>query len=108
MIAFCSSLDIELLDVDLFFNVLSSNGRRSVDLETFVVGCIKLRGLAKSMDLIELICMHKNLQVKQDRLTSFCEKQFDQLRLLLTKNEALEEHAFECDPQAERDRLSKM
>jgi len=31
--------------------VLSGRGKRLVDLDTFIVGCIKLRGAAKSMDI---------------------------------------------------------
>eukprot|EP00929_Paragymnodinium_shiwhaense_P101787 TRINITY_DN6497_c0_g1_i1.p1 TRINITY_DN6497_c0_g1~~TRINITY_DN6497_c0_g1_i1.p1 ORF type:complete len:775 (-),score=128.36 TRINITY_DN6497_c0_g1_i1:227-2551(-) len=54
-IAFASTLNIELTDLKQFFAGLSNNGARAVDLETFVVGCIRMRGPAKSIDLLELI-----------------------------------------------------
>lgn len=59
MHAFASSLDIDITDAKQFFQVLSDRGTRSVDIETFVVGCIKLKGAAKSSDLMELSYNHK-------------------------------------------------
>jgi hypothetical protein len=45
--------------------VISEGGRRSVDLETFVVGCIKLKGAAKSADLMDLIYKSKKAYAEQ-------------------------------------------
>merc|ERR1712050_69807 len=59
MVAFASSLEIEVVDVAQFFNIISGNGKYPVDVETFVVGCIKLKGLAKSIDLLGLIHLQK-------------------------------------------------
>merc|ERR1719453_880665 len=44
MHAFANSLEIDLTDAKQFFSVLSNKGLRQVDIETFVVGCIKLKG----------------------------------------------------------------
>lgn len=55
MRAFARSLEIDVLDAKQFFCILSDHGRRSVDVETFVVGCIKLKGAARSMDLMDLV-----------------------------------------------------
>merc|ERR1712110_791887 len=38
-----------------FFEVLSAKGSKKVDLDTFVQGCIKLRGSAKSMDMSQVM-----------------------------------------------------
>jgi len=54
MHAFASSLDIDVTDARRFFEVLSDRGHRAVDIETFVVGCIKMRGPARSVDLVDL------------------------------------------------------
>merc|ERR1711918_290432 len=59
MHAFANSLEIDLTDAKQFFQVLSNNGHRPVDIETFVVGCIKLKGMARSMDLMDLVYSHK-------------------------------------------------
>merc|ERR1712232_674926 len=60
MVAFCTSLEIDATDVAQFFSILSAGGNRSVDVETFVIGCIKLKGFAKSMDLMDLTIRLKN------------------------------------------------
>merc|ERR1712217_909478 len=57
--AFAEALEIELLDLKQFFTVLSANNTRSVNLENFVIGCIKLKGMAKSMDLMDLVYSQK-------------------------------------------------
>lgn len=58
MVAFASRMGIDLLDVKKFYDILSSRGKRKVDLGTFVVGCMKLHGTARSMDLAHLIHQH--------------------------------------------------
>jgi len=65
MQAFCSSLDMEITDAKKFFEVLSDSGKRSVDIATFVVGCIKLRGPAKSIDLADLASSNKRAHKEQ-------------------------------------------
>jgi len=55
MAAFASSLDLDVSDITQFYKMLSCRGRYSVDAETFVVGCLKLRGTARSLDLQGLI-----------------------------------------------------
>lgn len=59
MRAFATSMEIDVLDAKQFFCILSDNGRRCVDVETFVVGCIKLKGAARSMDLMDLVYQHR-------------------------------------------------
>merc|ERR1719181_519984 len=59
MQAFASSLEIDTSDAKQFFCILSDHGKRQVDIETFVVGCIKLKGQAKSMDLMDLVYAHR-------------------------------------------------
>jgi len=53
--AFVASLGMEITDAKKFFEVLSEKGTRSIDIATFVGGCIKLRGPAKSIDLADLV-----------------------------------------------------
>ena len=76
MVAFASSLDIEASQLEQFFGILSGGGERVVDLETFVVGCIKLRGVAKSMDLMEVLITQQRVSEEQSRFVHYCEEQF--------------------------------
>jgi len=84
VIAFARTLDIEILDVKQFFMMLSCNGSKPVDLESFVIGCIKLKGLAKSMDLLSLMNSSKEIAAKQlDSLRNFeafCRREFDAIK----------------------------
>jgi Ca2+-binding EF-hand superfamily protein len=52
---FCVQLDIDIFDVSQMFELCSDGGKQHVDLETFVVACIRLKGAAKSSDLVELL-----------------------------------------------------
>jgi len=80
MIEFCVEMEISIMDVQQFFMVLSSNGRRSVDLETFIIGCIKLRGTAKSIDLMDLYWEHKETADIIHELVATCNTEFARIR----------------------------
>jgi len=85
MLAFARSLDIELVDLKQFFSILSANGKRTVDLETFIVGCIKMRGYAKSMDLQELMLSHKKAVAQQFKIEVMCNQQMRLLQRLCSR-----------------------
>jgi len=74
LIAFASSLDIDVMDMAQFFSLLSNNGQDPVDIETFVVGCIKLRGPAKSLDLQFLLYLCKRLATDVHELCVACQE----------------------------------
>lgn len=57
--AFSRAMDIPIEDAEQFFRILSNNGANKVDPDTFVVGCIKTKGSAKSIDLF---AMHQLLK----------------------------------------------
>lgn len=80
MTAFALTLGIEATDLDQFFTILSANGSRNVDLETFVVGCIKLRGMAKSMDVLECVLAQRQTQQDLHSFMTYCRRQFQVLR----------------------------
>lgn len=48
-----------MLDIAEFYDMLSCHGKYQVDAETFVVGCLKLKGTASSLDLQGLIVSQK-------------------------------------------------
>lgn len=67
MQAFTASLDVEIVNAKQFFNILSDEGRKPVDIETFVVGCMKLKGTARNIDLTGLIQSHSNAVKEQGK-----------------------------------------
>jgi len=52
--AFAWRLEVEPEDLVRFFLTLSCNGKKAVDLETFVLGCIKLRSTKTNLDILEM------------------------------------------------------
>merc|ERR1712113_850496 len=60
LLAFLSGLGIDADDAEALFMLLlqpqgkGADAQRAVDVETFVVGCIKLRGDAKAMDVMSI------------------------------------------------------
>jgi len=86
MRAFVSSLDIDIGDAKNFFQVLSSHGSRPVDLQAFVAGCIRLKGAARSLDLMDL--MYQHAQSSRDQQTFF-KKAERRLNVRLTHLESL-------------------
>jgi len=74
MIAFASSLEIDTMDLDQFFDVLSSRGEMPVDLDTFVDGCIRLRGAARSMDVYDMLIQHRALSQEVGIIRSLLER----------------------------------
>jgi len=79
MVKFAMDMEISIIELKQFFTVLSANGRRKVDLESFIVGCIKLRGQAKSMDLWGLYYEHRETAQDLGRLLEICNKEFTRL-----------------------------
>merc|ERR1711970_423080 len=77
MRAFAASLGIEIADTNHFFALLSDSGKKAVDLETFVTGCIRMKGQALSVDLQDLL-------IKQNRFTQTVEKKLEAIRQQLT------------------------
>lgn len=75
MVAFAHSLDINTMDLEQFFDVLSCRGERPVNLDTFVDGCIRLRGTARSMDVYDLLIHHHSLKDDVGRIRSLLERQ---------------------------------
>lgn len=71
---FLSSLGLEIADADTFFYMLSDHGRKTVTLDQFVAGCIRMRGPAQALDLNDLRVKSERLL---DRLSSFARKQTD-------------------------------
>eukprot|EP00747_Dinoflagellata_sp_TGD_P103840 gnl/TRDRNA2_/TRDRNA2_169097_c0_seq1.p1 gnl/TRDRNA2_/TRDRNA2_169097_c0~~gnl/TRDRNA2_/TRDRNA2_169097_c0_seq1.p1 ORF type:complete len:301 (+),score=61.88 gnl/TRDRNA2_/TRDRNA2_169097_c0_seq1:3-905(+) len=89
--AFANSLDIETTDLEEVFFLLSNQGRQPVDMEAFVMGCIKLRGPARSTDLNFLLHEHSKFQkitahvldvhtAKLEHILQVLPKQFTPLR----------------------------
>eukprot|EP00927_Polykrikos_kofoidii_P084828 TRINITY_DN904_c0_g2_i3.p1 TRINITY_DN904_c0_g2~~TRINITY_DN904_c0_g2_i3.p1 ORF type:complete len:611 (-),score=82.62 TRINITY_DN904_c0_g2_i3:74-1906(-) len=85
MVGFAASLDIEVTDVAQFFAILSENGRYPVDIETFVSGCMKLRGTARSHDVLGLVHYVRRTQAQQLELLQDIDNSLEAQRDLLSR-----------------------
>jgi len=72
MLAFASSLELQVSDIAQFYNMLSCRGKYKVDEETFVEGCLKLKGTARSLDLQGLIASQKRALRTLETLVGVC------------------------------------
>merc|ERR1712203_4802 len=54
MVAYFSALGLEIADVKSLFVLLDRDQTGSIDIEEFLVGCLRLRGEARSLDLAKL------------------------------------------------------
>merc|ERR1712151_1037073 len=83
MMGFAESLGIPIVDLEQFFNILSVNGTKSLDLNTFVVGCIKLRGMAKSMDMMDVLINVRKGNQDLSRFITNSNSEFQTIRMML-------------------------
>lgn len=86
--AFASSLGIDVYDTLAFFKTLSGHDIRSgsssklIDLETFVIGCIKLRGEAKAVDMYNLFDQQQELTTQVRMQMSQIDKQLSEIKMI--------------------------
>lgn len=80
-------MDIEISDAARFFEMLSDGGTKCVTLETFVKGCIRMRGQALAMDLHDLRNKHENMTQNMER---FMVQLDDRIRSLALKTDLAE------------------
>jgi len=52
--AYFASLDIDPSDTWTLFSLLDADGTNEIDLEEFIIGCFRLKGNAKAMDMVLL------------------------------------------------------
>ncbi len=83
LMIFASSLRVEIDDLETVFNLLSHDGQQKVDVEAFVVGCIRVRGMAKSSDLNALIHEHRRSQEGFHCFRAQCEGQLRRIEQTL-------------------------
>jgi len=94
MYAFAKSLDIDIADAKQLFQILSNNGWRSVDIDSFVVGCIRLKGAAKSMDLMDLMRSHKRSITTQQEHFRSCKGSLNRIKRFLLSNANVAARSF--------------
>merc|ERR1719215_854331 len=57
--AYFQSMDLDVSQAHVLFELLDSDGSDQVELQEFLDGCMRLKGNAKSIDLNKLILMNR-------------------------------------------------
>jgi len=81
--AYFSSLEIDPTDTWTLFSLLDADGTHEIDLEEFIIGCLRLKGHARSVDLVRLGYENKWVAKKLksiDKSIVHCQKVIAKLR----------------------------
>eukprot|EP00928_Gymnodinium_smaydae_P039180 TRINITY_DN26819_c0_g1_i1.p1 TRINITY_DN26819_c0_g1~~TRINITY_DN26819_c0_g1_i1.p1 ORF type:complete len:731 (-),score=167.86 TRINITY_DN26819_c0_g1_i1:97-2289(-) len=92
MKAYLTLLGLDVKDAEMFFNMLVNvSDKQEVDIESFVNGCMRLRGPASSVDLQGLAVQARNIQESQRHFVDQLVYRMDRIDALVA---ALAEGAF--------------
>jgi len=79
---------LNINDAYIFFRMLASTvGSTEIDLNTFVRGCLKMKGVAMNIDLLQLSYEVKVISKSQQHLFRVLEKEMTRLCNVLTSNQ---------------------
>jgi len=100
MAALASNLELDVSDMEQFYKILSCSGKYAVDVDTFAVGCLKLKGPARSMDLQELIASQRRAARTLEVLAATSQSTAVLVQRFLSINQGttrLTESAIQCE-----------
>jgi len=84
LVAFASSLGIDMSDAAQFCILYASNGTYSIDLDTFVTGCIRLKGHSLAIDVQHILVKQKACQHDLDDFKHWSKACMTRLERLLS------------------------
>eukprot|EP00929_Paragymnodinium_shiwhaense_P029433 TRINITY_DN16866_c0_g4_i1.p1 TRINITY_DN16866_c0_g4~~TRINITY_DN16866_c0_g4_i1.p1 ORF type:complete len:701 (+),score=195.02 TRINITY_DN16866_c0_g4_i1:120-2222(+) len=73
--ALFSSLDLEISDVWELFKLLDNDGTATIELEEFILGCLRLKGTAKALDVAKLSYDNKIFRKRVFKFMASVEKE---------------------------------
>ena len=88
--ALFSVMDLDTSDAISFFESLDVDGSKNVNVEEFVMGCMKLRGSAKTLDMATVLRESRRISDKLARHSTCLENQLTNLELQMTTIERVE------------------
>eukprot|EP00931_Biecheleriopsis_adriatica_P052993 TRINITY_DN30932_c0_g1_i1.p1 TRINITY_DN30932_c0_g1~~TRINITY_DN30932_c0_g1_i1.p1 ORF type:complete len:602 (-),score=120.26 TRINITY_DN30932_c0_g1_i1:131-1936(-) len=92
--AYFSGLDIDPHEAAIIFALMDTNGNGSVSVDEFIDGTMKLKGSAKSTDLLVLMFDNVRFCMKFDELCSYVEKEFRSIKKMVGPGTAEHPHAL--------------
>jgi len=77
MCVFADHMQVDVTDLELLFRMLSSEGKRQVNLDDFARGCMRLRGNSKTLHLMELKLILKKQTRQQEHFRLDIQQRLD-------------------------------
>lgn len=100
--AYFNSLDLDPAAAKGLFKLLDTDGSGFVSCEEFVLGCARLKGGARSVDVATLLYENKKLMHQLSKFISCC---MAELRDVLTLEEQVDDHVLKLDQREESSTL---
>lgn len=77
--AYFKSLELDASAARGLFKLLDQDGTGHIDIDEFMMGCMRLKGQAKSIDIATLMYENKRLVGKWNKFMKYCEEQFGEI-----------------------------
>lgn len=106
--AYFSGLDIDPSEARIIYTLMDTDGDDSVSIDEFVNGTMKLKGQAKSIDVMALMFDQARFQVKFDQLCAFLQDQFQELVKKDAQVASLMMQAHTAHPLCQQNRTSRL
>jgi len=78
--AYFQSFQLDVTQAKTLFLLLDSNGSNDVNIEEFVEGCMRMRGLARSIDVNQLLYESQQVMRRQAEFMQYIEAQLMELK----------------------------
>jgi len=85
--AYFAGLDIDPNEAKIIFTLMDTDNDGAVSIEEFIDGTLKLKGHAKSVDMIAMMYDQAQFQMKFNKLCSYIEDNFRELKDVLSATE---------------------
>mmetsp|Transcript_68482 Transcript_68482/g.125782 ORF Transcript_68482/g.125782 Transcript_68482/m.125782 type:complete len:228 (+) Transcript_68482:54-737(+) len=83
MQAYFASLDLDTSDAWTLFKLLDTDEGNAIDVDEFIMGCLRLKGNAKSIDIAKMSCENKFMMKKMGTFMKFVELELESLTEVL-------------------------
>mmetsp|Transcript_26840 Transcript_26840/g.61900 ORF Transcript_26840/g.61900 Transcript_26840/m.61900 type:complete len:689 (-) Transcript_26840:22-2088(-) len=77
--AYFLGLDLDMTEARELFRILDDNGRNKVKVEDFINGCMKVKGVAKSVDMLGIVYDTKENLCQIEHFMTWLEESFSEL-----------------------------
>jgi len=89
VLAFLEELELDLHEAHGLFRLMDWGDSGEVPLEEFVVGCLRMKGFARSVEVAGMMFEQKKAVQMQKKESDAISKTLDQIMLLLRKSNSL-------------------